>query len=100
MERIRAKESGKRVALKELGPHPESGEDLVVLAGRFGPYVTDGRVNATLPKGMEPEDIQMDEAVDLLGRAAARKGKGGGKRRGAKKGGRQAGGSGRGKKKS
>ena len=73
---IEAKASGKREALKELGKHPKSGEELVVLSGRYGPYVTDGKVNATLPKDMEPEDLDMDEAVDLLAKAAARKGKG------------------------
>lgn len=73
---IEAKASGKRQALKELGKHPKSGEELVVLSGRYGPYVTDGKVNATLPKDMEPEELEMDEAVDLLAKAAARKGKG------------------------
>ncbi len=100
IELIKAKESGKRVALKELGPHPVSGDDLVVVAGRFGPYVTDGKVNATLPKDMEPEELEMDEAVELLAKAAARKGKGRGRKGGAKKGRKSAGGAGRGKKKS
>ncbi|HKJ03478.1 MAG TPA: DNA topoisomerase, partial [Longimicrobiales bacterium] len=83
---IEAKASGKREALKELGKHPTSGADLVVLSGRYGPYVTDGKVNATLPKDMEPEELEMDEAVDLLAKAAARKGKGRGGARGKKKG--------------
>jgi DNA topoisomerase-1 len=100
VERIKAKESGKRVALKELGPHPESGDELVVVAGRFGAYVTNGSVNATLPKGMEPEELEMDEAVELLAKAAARKGKGGERKRGAKKGSRGAGGARKGTKKS
>ncbi len=86
MERIEAKESGKRVALREVGEHPESGADLVILAGRFGPYVTDGTVNATLPKGTEPEDVDLDEAVELLARAAARKAKGKGRGRGKRSG--------------
>ena len=98
MERIKAKESGKREALKELGPHPESGDELVVVAGRFGPYVTDGKVNATLPKGMEPEELEMEEAVELLARAAARKGKGRGKKGSARKGRKSAAGA-RGRKK-
>lgn len=80
--RIEAKLSGKREALKELGKHPKSGEELVVLSGKYGPYVTDGKVNATLPKGTEPEDLEVDEAVELLAKAAARKGKGGGRGRG------------------
>jgi DNA topoisomerase-1 len=84
---IEAKASGKRVALKELGEHPQSGEAIVVLSGRYGPYVTDGNANATLPKDMEPEELEMEEALELLARAAARKGKGGGRRgrRGKKK---------------
>jgi len=81
---IEAKASGKRQALKELGKHPKSGAELVVMSGRYGPYVTDGKVNATLPKDMEPEELDMDEAVDLLARAAARKGKGRGGGRGKK----------------
>ncbi|GMV07521.1 MAG: hypothetical protein AMXMBFR53_37960 [Gemmatimonadota bacterium] len=53
-----------------------------MLSGKYGPYVTDGKVNATLPKGTEPEDLEVDEAVELLAKAAARKGKGGGRGRG------------------
>jgi DNA topoisomerase-1 len=71
-----------REVLKELGPHPESGIELVILKGRFGPYVTDGKVNASIPKSMEPEEVDMADAVDLLVKAAARKGKGKGRGRG------------------
>jgi len=79
---IEDKKSGKCAALKELGKHPDSGAEVIVLSGRYGPYVTDGKVNATLPKGTEPLDVDMDEAVELLARKAAQKGKG---RRGKKK---------------
>jgi DNA topoisomerase I len=65
-----------KLPLKELGPHPTSGDDVVVKPGRFGPYVTDGNVNATLPKGTEPEDVDMDMAVTLLAEKAARGGRG------------------------
>ena len=81
-ELIEAKVSGKRVSLKELGKHPESGAELTVHSGRYGPYVTDGDVNATLPKGLEPEDLDLETAIQLVDDKAAR---GGGKgRRGAK----------------
>jgi DNA topoisomerase-1 len=83
---IEAKASGKRQTLKDLGEHPQSGESVVILAGRFGPYVTDGSVNATLPKDTEPEELEMDEAVELLAKAAARKGKGKGGRGRARRG--------------
>jgi DNA topoisomerase-1 len=78
---IEAKASGKRVALKEVGTHPQTGEPVVVLAGRYGPYVTDGNVNATLPGDREPDDVEMEEALELLAKAAHRKGKGGSQRR-------------------
>ncbi len=52
--------------LKELGEHPRSGLAISVRAGRFGPYVTDGRVNATVPKGKDPGDVGLEEAVELL----------------------------------
>jgi DNA topoisomerase-1 len=89
-----AKAAGKRLPLRELGKHPESGAEIVVLSGRYGPYVTDGKVNATLPKGTEPEDLELEGAVELIDRKAARGGgkrgsRGGGKRvaAGAKRGG-------------
>jgi DNA topoisomerase-1 len=78
-----AKASGTRVPLRELGKHPDSGADIVVLSGRYGPYVTDGKVNATLPKGTEPDEIDLETAVQMIADKAAR---GGGKKgRGRKK---------------
>ncbi len=79
-----------REVLKELGAHPDSGKDLTVLNGRYGPYVTDGSLNASIPKGIDPAQLLMDEAVELLEKAKARKGKGGkkgakGRGRGGKK---------------
>ena len=85
MEFIQAKESGKRLPLKELGVHEDTGNEIVVLSGRYGPYVTDGNVNANIPKGTDPMEVEMEEAVELLAKAAARKGKGGGRRRRKKK---------------
>ena len=63
--------------LKDLGAHPESGEPVHVMAGRFGPYVKSGKINATLPKGTVPEDMTMEIALPLLAaRAAAAPAKG------------------------
>jgi DNA topoisomerase-1 len=65
------------VALKELGAHPTDGQPVRVLAGRYGPYVKHGAVNANVPKGADPTALTMDEAVALL---AAREGSSGGKK--------------------
>ena len=52
--------------LKDLGAHPETGEPIHVMAGRFGPYVKSGKINATLPKGTAPEDLTLEAALPLL----------------------------------
>jgi DNA topoisomerase I len=59
-------------ALRELGPHPTDGETVAVFQGRYGPYVKHGDVNATLPKGVTPEQLGMEQAVELLAEKAAR----------------------------
>lgn len=53
-------------ALAELGPHPDSGKQVLVKDGRFGAYVTDGEINASIPRGKTPENLTMDEAIELL----------------------------------
>ncbi len=57
--------------LKDLGAHPETGEPIHVMAGRFGPYVKSGKINATLPKGTAPEDLTLETALPLLAARAA-----------------------------
>lgn len=43
-----------------------------LMAGRFGPYVTDGTTNATLPKTVEPDALTVEEAVALIDARAAK----------------------------
>jgi DNA topoisomerase-1 len=52
--------------LKELGPDPVSGKPVTVRTGRYGPYVTDGEVNASLRQGDSPETVTLERAAELL----------------------------------
>jgi DNA topoisomerase-1 len=49
------------------------GDGIKVLNGRFGPYITDGKKNAKIPKGTEPKDITHEQAKELLDKAPAKK---------------------------
>jgi len=66
--------------IKTFGAHPKRGGEMKVLAGRYGPYVTDGTTNATLPRAMKPEDVTEEEAIRLIdekvAKGPAKKGKG------------------------
>ncbi|PLX44549.1 MAG: DNA topoisomerase I, partial [Hyphomicrobiales bacterium] len=68
----KAKARGASKPLRELGPHPEDGEPVNILDGRYGPYVKHKRVNASLPKGTEPEQLDMATALELLAARAAK----------------------------
>ncbi|HET9728626.1 MAG TPA: type I DNA topoisomerase, partial [Acidimicrobiia bacterium] len=59
--------------LAELGASPDNGAPVRVLEGRYGPYVTDGTTNATVPRGTDPAGLSLDEAIGLL-RARAEQG--------------------------
>ncbi len=59
--------------LKELGEHPETGEAVAIFDGRYGPYVKHMKTNATIPGGVDPEQLTLDHAVELI---AARDAKG------------------------
>jgi DNA topoisomerase-1 len=63
-------------ALRDLGEHPTLGGPIMVRDGRYGPYVSHGKLNATLPRTVSPEVVTLDQAVSLL---AAKQEKGGGK---------------------
>ncbi|WP_237151536.1 type I DNA topoisomerase [Oryzibacter oryziterrae] len=80
------KEKGARAratpaALKSLGDHPDGGE-ITVRDGRYGPYVAWGKINATLPKGTDPQALTVEQALALL---AEKSGKSGGKPKAAAK---------------
>ncbi len=64
----------------------EFGDDgIVILKGRYGPYITDGSVNARIPKDQEPADLTLEQCQELIKEAAEKKAKRGGKKKAAKK---------------
>jgi DNA topoisomerase-1 len=70
--KARGRQAAVAKSLRDLGPHPASGKELSIKAGRYGPYVSDGEVNASLPKGRAPETLSVEEAVELLSARAAK----------------------------
>lgn len=58
--------------LKTFGAHPTSGGEIRLMAGRYGPYVTDGTTNATLPRDSKPEDLTLEQAIVLIDEKAAK----------------------------
>ncbi|MCV3272510.1 type I DNA topoisomerase [Roseobacter sinensis] len=62
--------------LRELGEHPDQGGPVAIMEGKYGPYVKWDKINATLPKGTEPEDLTLEAAALLIEEKAAKKGKG------------------------
>jgi DNA topoisomerase-1 len=67
--------------LKELGADPRGAGPITVRTGRYGPYVNRGKLNATLPRSLDPESITLDQALQLL---AEKEGTSGSRRQAAK----------------
>lgn len=74
VELLAAKQTRGRTAaapLRELGDHPEGGP-IQVMDGRYGPYVKWAKVNATLPRDTTPEDLTLEQALELIAAKVAR----------------------------
>ena len=65
LELIKNRNSGPQ-ELRNLGNHTETGESLIIKSGRYGPYITDGKFNASLPRESDHEKITLEEAVVLI----------------------------------
>ncbi len=63
------------VPIHELGEHPEAGGPVNIYDGKYGPYVKWEKINATIPDTIEPADLTMAQAVDLIDARAAKSGK-------------------------
>ncbi|MES2497344.1 MAG: type I DNA topoisomerase [Pseudomonadota bacterium] len=66
------RQRGKAEPLKTFGTSPVTGNEVKLMAGRFGPYVTDGDTNATLPKTANPDELTVEGALELLVARAAK----------------------------
>ncbi|MEM8663493.1 MAG: DNA topoisomerase, partial [Pseudomonadota bacterium] len=58
-------------SLRTLGDHPDGGP-VTVREGRYGPYVNHGKINATLPKGSDPQSVTLEEALTMIAAKAAK----------------------------
>jgi len=58
--------------LRVLGDHPVDKTSVEICSGRYGPYVRHGKINATLPKGITPEAVTLEEAVELIAAKVAK----------------------------
>ena len=61
--------------LKDLGKHPSDEAPVQILDGRYGPYVKWGKINATIPKGQDPQDVNIDMALEYIAEKEAKGGK-------------------------
>ena len=62
----------RREPIRVFEASPVTGQPVQLLAGRYGPYVTDGTTNASLPQGLAPEGVSFERALELLADRAAR----------------------------
>ncbi|SFS22003.1 type I DNA topoisomerase [Yoonia litorea] len=63
------------VPIRELGEHPEAGGPVNIFDGKYGPYVKWEKINATIPDTVDPAELTMAQAVDLIDERAAKSGK-------------------------
>ena len=67
-----ANKNKKSSTLRSLGTHPESKEEIVVKEGRYGPYVSDGKINASLNNSYDSESVTLEQATELINERRAK----------------------------
>lgn len=72
LELLSAPKRGARTRIREIGEHPDDGAPIELFKGRYGPYVKHGKVNASIGKDVDPADVDVPAAVELLKRRLQR----------------------------
>ncbi len=73
LPRYRARAAAQQKSARELGVHPDTGAKITLRSGRYGPYVTDGKLNASIPSSSNPDEITIEEAIGLLEARASKR---------------------------
>jgi len=68
--------TGGAAVLRTLGEHPGDQAPIEVCSGRYGPYVRHGKINATLPKDLSPDEVTLEQALEMIAAKAAKGGAG------------------------
>ncbi len=71
LELLAQKTRNQTTSLKQLGKD-SSGSAIELKSGRYGPYVTNGKINVTIPKALDPEEITLETAVSMIAEKAAK----------------------------
>jgi len=66
-----SKKRGGSQELKTFGKHSKTGEELVLKTGFYGPYITDGKVNAAIPRGTDADSVDLAQAEELIDKKRA-----------------------------
>ncbi len=72
VELLAQAKTGGNTVLRILGEHPDDKAPIEICSGRYGPYARHGKVNATLPKDVLPEEVTLEEALELIAAKAAK----------------------------
>jgi DNA topoisomerase-1 len=72
VELLAAPKSARGPAGKQIGIHPEDQKPVVLMSGRYGPYVKHGRINATVTRDYDPDALTLEEALELLAAKSAK----------------------------
>jgi DNA topoisomerase-1 len=76
VELLAQAKTGNAAVLRTLGEHPDDKAPIEICSGRYGPYARHGKINATLPKDISPDEITLEQALELIAAKSAKGGTG------------------------